>query len=242
MTLRIPSSVAEKRRCEAARAERSRRLLRRLLRENLLLSRELEDLRAAQPLACGPQDQGELTGTWFSLPGSGRSGSGPRTPEGGSASEEPAPTGAPSGRGALVMVEVNDVPAIARALGEATAEAAVSDVAEVLRAAVRSTDICCRLGLGEFVMVMPDADPPDVGAVAVRIRTSLMWVSSRRDLPISVTMGTATWPADGDDVAALIARARRALSTERRRQRRRPGPPSAEWCGRRPAPATKSRR
>lgn len=217
MTLRIPSSVAEKRRAEAVRVERGRRLLRRLLRENLLLARELEYLRADQVLSDQVLDHQML------------SHQEPR------ASDDPPPSAVASGRGALVMVEVNDVAALARTLGEPAAETAVSDVAEVLRAALRPTDVCCRLGLGEFVLVMPDADEVELRAVVVRIRTSLMWVSSRRGLPVGVTMGTAAWPVDGHDVTALLGRARRALSTERRRQRRRSASRSPRSRGPRPA-------
>jgi diguanylate cyclase (GGDEF)-like protein len=222
VTLRIPSSVAEKRRAEAARVERGRRLLRRLLRENLLLARELEYLRADQALgndrdvARDSDDPPDLS--------------------------DPPPRAVANGRGALVMVEVNDVAAMARELGDPAAEAAVSEVAGVLRAAVRPTDVCCRLGLGEFVLVMPDADELEVRAAVVRIRTSLMWVSSRRDLPVGVAMGTAAWPADGHDVTALLARARRALSTERRRQRRRSASLSPRSRGPRPALAVVGRR
>ena len=137
----------------------------------------------------------------------------------GSEANEPG-VSARSGRGALALVEVNDLDATARRVGELACEADVSDTADVLRAALRPGDVCSRLGDGEFVLVMPDAGSAELHDASVRIRTALMSVSAGRESPLSVSMGTASWPADGDDPGLLIASARQALSKERRRQRR----------------------
>jgi len=195
-------------------------MLRRLLEENLRLTRELRELRRLQGLT----ERDELTG----LPN--------RRAWADRLTEELARSQRPRGcAGSLLIVDMNDLKGLNDRFGRATGDLALRETARVLRGTLRAPDVCCRTGGDEFMVLLPETDSAGTRPVIARVRAAVMRAGARRDLPISVSVGAASWPLDGHEPAALIAAADRALesqkSVERRRHARcdagRPGAPSA---------------
>ena len=132
---------------------------------------------------------------------------------------------------ALVIGDVDDFKLINDTLGHPAGDQALCEVAETLRAGLRTTDAAFRLGGDEFALLLPETTREEAAAV---VRASTLPSARRRrrtfaDLRISC--GFATAPADGADGEALI-RTRTPRSTPssagaggpgRRRRRRRPG-------------------
>ena len=175
-------------------------MLRRLLEENLRLTRELRELRRLQGLT----ERDELTG----LPNR-RSWADRLTEE---LSRSRRLRGRP---GALLIVDMNDLKGLNDRFGRATGDLALRETARVLRTALRAPDVCCRTGGDEFMILLPDTDGAGARPVIARVRAAVMRAGARRDLPLSVSVGAASWPQDGDEPAALIAAADRALASQK---------------------------
>jgi diguanylate cyclase (GGDEF)-like protein len=88
--------------------------------------------------------------------------------------------------------------------------------AEVLRGAIRATDLPARYGGEEFVVLLPETDKPGALAFAEKIRAAIASTSypNREKQPlgcVSISGGVATFPADGKDMDSLIPAADQAL-------------------------------
>ena len=90
------------------------------------------------------------------------------------------------------------------------------DVARILQGAGRTEDLCARYGGEEFVMMMPEADHAAAVSAAERIREAVHAFpfegkETQPEGAVTVSLGVATFPADGPDGDALIGRADAAL-------------------------------
>lgn len=205
--VRFPSALRAPKRNQAADSPSpSRRLLRRLLDENVFLMRELEELRVLRRAAY----QDSLTG----LPN--RRIFAQRLAEELSRSARDR-----TGVGALLVVDVNDLKLVNDIHGHAAGDDALRGVAELLRGALRTADVCCRTGGDEFMILLPDTDASGARQVMARLRAVVIRAGSRQDIPISISVGSASWPADGRKAEALIDKADRDMYAEKRRLRRR---------------------
>ena len=94
-------------------------------------------------------------------------------------------------------------------------DAALKQVADILRRAVRIFDVCARYGGEEFVIVMPGAGPDTALRIAERIRRQVEqhFAAGRRSgvpVPLTVSIGVGT-ASPGVTREALIAQADRGL-------------------------------
>jgi diguanylate cyclase (GGDEF)-like protein len=83
-----------------------------------------------------------------------------------------------------------------------------------LRGALRSSDFVARIGGDEFVAALPQTDdPPVVGALIERIeqRLDIAPIEELKDGAVAASIGRASFPRDGDTVAALLAAADRSM-------------------------------
>ena len=181
-------------------------MLRRLLEENLRLTRELRELRRLQGLA----ERDELTG----LPNR-RSWADRLTEE---LSRSKRARGRP---GSLLIVDMNDLKGLNSRFGHATGDLALRETARALRGALRAPDVCCRTSGDEFMILLPETDAREARLVSARLRAAVMRAGARRDLPISISIGAASWPQDAGEPGALIAAADRAIALEKQRHARR---------------------
>jgi diguanylate cyclase (GGDEF)-like protein len=118
------------------------------------------------------------------------------------------------GRGALLMLDLDDFKAVNDAHGHAAGDELLRAVARRLTRAVRATDTVARLGGDEFALVVaPLASLDGLRAVLDRLRQELarpVTVEGRR-LVAGATIGIALFPDDGDEPDPLIRRADGAL-------------------------------
>jgi diguanylate cyclase (GGDEF)-like protein len=88
--------------------------------------------------------------------------------------------------------------------GHAAGDAVLCTIADALRHTFRSSDVLARFGGDEFFMLFPEADPAATIERLTHFHATLVV-----DAPIrtTISMGVATWPADGDSEDSLLARA-----------------------------------
>jgi diguanylate cyclase (GGDEF)-like protein len=99
--------------------------------------------------------------------------------------------------------------------GHLTGSRALCRLADALRAGCRSMDTAARFGGDEFAVILPEADMNAAQAVAQRISEGL-W-NDGDEPQVSVSIGAAEYPRDGEAADKLFAVADRALYGEKTR-------------------------
>jgi diguanylate cyclase (GGDEF)-like protein len=127
----------------------------------------------------------------------------------------------PQRRGSLLAVDVNDLKLVNDRFGHSAGDHVLRDVAGVLRGALRTSDICCRTGGDEFMILLPDTDPRGARLVMARLRVAVIRAGSRQEVPVSISIGCSSWPVDSWVASELVAKADKAMYAEKRRMRKR---------------------
>ena len=107
------------------------------------------------------------------------------------------------------LQDIND------AFGRTVGDAALQLAAGRLSSAVRESDTVCRYAIDVFVVLLCDVGSgPDARVAARRLLSTLTMPARVADceLQLSASLGVAVYPPDGEDAAALVARATATLS------------------------------
>lgn len=125
----------------------------------------------------------------------------------------------------IIMFDVDDFKAINDHHGHLQGDAVLASVGEQLNSILRSTDVRCRYGGDEFLLILPDT--PILGAqqVAEGLRRQIGEAArvGTDGLRVSISLGVASALPDEMDSTALVGRADDALYRAKRGGRNR-------WC------------
>ena len=128
---------------------------------------------------------------------------------------------------AVLAIDVDHFRLINDTYGRLQGDDLLWAVAKVLQRGVRTGDLVGRRGDDEFLVLLPDASPAMALEVAERLRLAAESMRcTRRDTPedaiaLTLSIGVANSPADGDTVESLAAAADRALFCAKRDGRNR---------------------
>ena len=122
-------------------------------------------------------------------------------------------------RFSVMVLDLNDFKATNDQYGHPVGDAVLRDVGEFLVTHLRHHDVACRTGGDEFSVLLPDLSGEDCGHLIDRMRGGLETANASRQIPISLSIGTASWPEGGDTVEALLSRADEAMYADKHRQR-----------------------
>jgi len=122
-------------------------------------------------------------------------------------------------RFSVMVLDLNDFKATNDQHGHPVGDAVLRDVGEFLITHLRHHDVACRTGGDEFSVLLPDLSGEDCGHLIDRMRGGLETANASRQIPISLSIGTASWPEAGDTVEALLTRADEAMYADKHRQR-----------------------
>ncbi|MHB8155716.1 MAG: GGDEF domain-containing response regulator [Candidatus Omnitrophota bacterium] len=106
----------------------------------------------------------------------------------------------------LLMLDIDNFKKYNDTQGHPAGDILLKDGAKAFKSSVRSSDVICRYGGEEFVIVMPKTNKAVAQIVAERLRVQVGLY-----LPITVSIGIASIPEDAQEVEVLIAKADGAL-------------------------------
>jgi diguanylate cyclase (GGDEF)-like protein len=134
------------------------------------------------------------------------------------------------GRLSLVLLDIDHFKKLNDTFGHPAGDAVLRHTAHVVEHHLRRADEAARFGGEEFALILPHTE--EVGAVRLAERVQgavekaqLVFEGAR--LSVTVSLGVAVWPSDGQDEEALIAAADRALYAAKQAGRNRVVPASA---------------
>lgn len=137
----------------------------------------------------------------------------------------------PQRRLAFLMLDLDDFKPINDSYGHAVGDTVLQIIAERLKAAVRETDLVCRLGGDEFgILLVAPSDLSHIEMVCSRILESVntpLLVDNLK-LSVGVSIGACLYPDQAADKHELLRRADRALYQIKRTGEKVPGAGSKE--------------
>jgi diguanylate cyclase (GGDEF)-like protein len=108
---------------------------------------------------------------------------------------------------AVLMLDLDSLKLVNDTFGHAAGDEALKHLASVMRANIRDTDIPCRYGGDEFMILMPEADRNAIQAVGRRIAESISKTRVRLGggyVSLEVSFGASSCPGDGTSAELLL--------------------------------------
>ncbi len=129
-----------------------------------------------------------------------------------------------SGEGfAVLMVDVDHFKSVNDVYGHEAGDRALQEIGAVLAHCVREGEAAARFGGEEFTVVLDTSSSSEALGAAERMRLAITALRVRlkdRDLPpLTVSIGVAIYPRDGDDAQSVLEQADAALYVSKRNGR-----------------------
>jgi diguanylate cyclase (GGDEF)-like protein len=126
---------------------------------------------------------------------------------------------------ALLVMDLDEFKAINDTLGHLAGDSVLCDAGKILRQGVRQSDLPCRFGGDEFVVVLAGLDEAAARERGEKLRAAISTMphaGNERGLRVTATMG-GTLYREGESAEAFLDRADQALNTAKRAGRSRLG-------------------
>lgn len=123
---------------------------------------------------------------------------------------------------AVVVADLDHFKRINDTHGHPAGDAVLKAAAQALQRSIRASDLACRFGGEEFVLLLPDCPPEAAAAKAQGICDTLRTIVCHEGgaiIGITASFGVAVFPGDGADGAQLLKQADLALYEAKRQGR-----------------------
>lgn len=109
---------------------------------------------------------------------------------------------------AVISIDLNGFKSINDTYGHKAGDYILIEVANLISEHIRATDVCCRLGGDEFLILLPRLrDKSKVESVIKHLKTIIeekVFTFDDSQLDVSLSAGYALYPEDSDDLEELI--------------------------------------
>ena len=124
------------------------------------------------------------------------------------------------GQFSIVMMDLNNFKFFNDTYGHPVGDDVLRNVARALEEASRESDVLGRYGGDEFIIMLPDTDAQGTLEACARIKTALdaryLEPVAGTRLPISISFGWSSYPADGENILDLLTAADQHLYNHKR--------------------------
>lgn len=117
---------------------------------------------------------------------------------------------------AVLMMDLDNFKRLNDQLGHAKGDAVLRDVAAQLVGGLRPSDVVCRYGGEELMVILPDCGIEDARMKAEALRLRVESLSEVHEAPVSISIGLAAIPETSTSVVDLVAMADAALYEAKR--------------------------
>jgi diguanylate cyclase (GGDEF)-like protein len=114
----------------------------------------------------------------------------------------------------IIMIDIDHFKQVNDTYGHKAGDLVLQTLGNLLHAGIRAGDIACRYGGEEFLLILPKASKAKTGERAEQWRAAfeaLRTVYGEKAVHATISLGVATYPADGVTAEALIHAADQAM-------------------------------
>jgi diguanylate cyclase (GGDEF)-like protein len=111
----------------------------------------------------------------------------------------------------VVMLDIDLFKAYNDVYGHLAGDQILRRIGELIKSSIRKLDIPFRYGGEEFTVILPEARLDNAYKIAERIRRAIESKASSKAMPVTVSLGVASWPVDGVTREEIIGCADAAL-------------------------------
>lgn len=112
---------------------------------------------------------------------------------------------------AILRIDIDHLTRVNELLGPGKGDEAIKHVARLIKTCLRDIDIPCRFGSQEFAVILPETSRAAALEVADRLRAKIRAESAPGVGMVTVSIGMATFPINGEEPVLLIKSAEQAL-------------------------------
>ena len=123
----------------------------------------------------------------------------------------------------LALADVDHFKPVNDTYGHAAGDGVLRGVASALRGTFRSSDVIARFGGDEFLILMPESEPAHAIDRLTHFQATLSLPSPTH---VTISIGVAVWPGDGQEAGELLAHADHRLYVAKESGRNRVESPS----------------
>jgi len=111
----------------------------------------------------------------------------------------------------VIMLDIDLFKVYNDIYGHLAGDRILRKMGELIKSSIRKLDIPFRYGGEEFTVILPEARLDNAYKVAERIRKTVESKASLKAMPVTISVGVASWPSDGITKEELIDCADKAL-------------------------------
>ena len=116
-----------------------------------------------------------------------------------------------SGMLSLVLLDLDNFKDYNDKLGHLAGDKLLGQVGRLIKRSFRSADLAFRYGGDEFAILLPQSSADDAFIVAERVRGRIAIEMGGQQVPITASLGLASWPSDGITPDGIVNAADKAL-------------------------------
>ena len=111
----------------------------------------------------------------------------------------------------IMRIDIDHLTRVNELLGPGKGDEAIKHVAKLVKTTLRDIDVPCRFGSQEFAVILPETSRQAAFEVAERLRAKIRSESAPGVGMVTVSIGMATYPDNGEEPGSLLKTAEQAL-------------------------------